>query len=104
MACTRAVAGRFSSLALTSSGEVISWGQGLALGRGGSAAAKQLHPRAIVRFSLDTSPINRLAIGNHAAAVMTADGTRLWSFGTFDGDSAEGETSIPNEMQLDFET
>ena len=76
-----AAAGANTSLALARSGELWSWGQGLALGHGGDAASQQLLPKVIEDLPPGASVL-RIAAGGNMAACVRADGTTL-SWGRF---------------------
>ena len=70
-----------SSLALARSGEMWSWGTGLALGHGGDSNSQQLLPKVIEELPPGASVLRIAANGNMVACVR-ADGTTL-SWGKF---------------------
>ena len=74
-----AAAGYRTSLVLARSGEVWSWGTGLALGHGGDEQSQQLLPRVIGVLGAGAS-IRRVATGSGIAACANADGS-LWIWG-----------------------
>ena len=76
-----AAAGGKSSLALARSGEMWSWGTGLALGHGGGGDSQQLLPKVIEELPPGASVL-RIAAGGSMAACVRADGTTL-SWGRF---------------------
>ena len=71
---TRAAAGLYTSFALTRSGEMWSWGKGIALGHGGNGQSQQLLPKVIAGLP-PGAPVLRIAAGGYAAACVRADGT-----------------------------
>ena len=76
----RAAAGTFTSLALARTGEVWSWGSGLALGHGGNDESQQLVPRVIGGLGANAS-VRWIAAGPYRnAACMSAEGS-LWTWG-----------------------
>ena len=74
MHITRAAAGLYTSLVLTRSGEMWSWGSGPALGHGGDDQSQQLLPKVIAGLP-PGAPVLRIAAGEYAAACVRADGT-----------------------------
>ena len=92
-----AAAGDRSSLALARSGEMWSWGTGLALGHGGNDESLQLLPRLVEGLPPGAS-ITRITAGGNKAACVRADGTAL-SWGKFDHDGALG-TSTPALLEV----
>ena len=89
-----AKAGIWTSLALARSGEMWSWGKGLALGHGGDATSQQLLPKVIEGMPPGAS-ILRIAAGGHKAACVRADGTTL-CWGKF---SNETGTNTPTLLE-----
>ena len=78
MHVTKASAGYTTSLVLTDSGEMWSWGKGPALGHGGGVDSRQLVPKVIEGLP-PGAPILRIAAGGSAAAYVRADGaTFTW--------------------------
>ena len=71
-----AAAGRCFSLALARSGEMWSWGTGLALGHGGGYDSQQLLPKVIEELPPGASVL-LIATGGRMAACVRADGTTL---------------------------
>ena len=74
-----AAAGERTSLVLARTGEVWSWGSGLALGHGGNDKSQQLVPRMIGGLGANAS-VRWIAAGNRNAACMSAEGS-LWTWG-----------------------
>ena len=68
--------GNFFSLALARSGEMWSWGKGLALGHGWDDDSQQLLPKVIGDFPPGASVL-RIAAGGDTAACVRKDGTSL---------------------------
>ena len=91
-----AAAGKFYSLALARSGEMWSWGEGLALGHGGDYDSRQLLPKVIEELPPGASVL-RIAAGGNMAACVRADGTTL-SWGTFDY-TGKTETNQPSLLE-----
>ena len=85
-----AKAGDYTSLALARSGEMWSWGSGLALGHGGDANSQQLLPKVIEGLPPGAS-ILRIAADGHKAACVRADNTTV-CWGKFMGETG---TSTP---------
>ena len=71
------------SLALTRSGEMWSWGTGLALGHGKDAESPQLLPKLIEGLPPGASVL-RIAAGGNKAACVCADGS-TFAWGKFEG-------------------
>ena len=89
-----AKAGGTTSLALARSGEMWSWGAGLALGHGGDAnSQRQLLPKVIAGLPPGAS-ILRIAAGGNKTACVRADGTTL-CWGRFNE-----ETTVTNMPTL----
>ena len=87
---TSATAGNRTSLALARSGEMWSWGMGLALGHGGNDDSKQLLPKVIEDLPPGGSVL-RIAAGGHMAACVRTDGTTL-SWGKFHPETTGANT------------
>ena len=88
--------GERSSLALARSGEMWSWGDGLALGHGGDYDSQQLLPKVIEELPPGASVL-RIAAGGNMAACVRADGTTL-SWGRFNYTGAT-ETNKPTLLE-----
>ena len=91
-----AAAGGRSSLALARSGEMWSWGEGLALGHGGDGNSRQLLPTVIEELPPGASVL-RIAAGGNMAACIRTDGTTL-SWGRFCYTDAT-ETNTPTLLE-----